>query len=79
MERESIFIDSKEKLNKKIQELEKEKHELILELRESHQKYNDLKKRYNNLSNEFSLLLCEVRGDKNEDNIRKSEERITRY
>lgn len=72
MERESIFIDSKEKLNKKIQELEKEKHELILELRESHQKYNDLKKRYNNLSNEFSLLLCEVRGDKNEDNSRNS-------
>ena len=71
MDKESIFIDSKEKLNNKIKELEKEKLELILELRESHQKYNDLKKRYNNLSNEFSLLLCEVRGDKNENNRSK--------
>lgn len=68
MDKESIFIDSKEKLNNKIKELEKEKLDIIIEKRELQQKYNDLKKRYNNLSGEFNLLLCEVRGGKNEDN-----------
>lgn len=64
----SIFVDDKQKLQKEVDLLKKELNRVKVEKKELLQNYNDLKKRYNNVSREISLLLCEVRENKNDNN-----------
>ena len=64
----SIFNDNKNKLLKEVESLKKELIELKQEKKELLFKYNELKKRYISLSENFNLLLCEVRENKNDNN-----------
>lgn len=65
-----------EKTTEDIEQLKKELYELRMDYGELRRKYEDLKKRYIRQNNE---LLEYMKGEVYEDNIRKSEERTSRY
>jgi len=62
--RESTTIFRENRLEDKIQELEKQLFDNRIEKKEILRKYDELKKRYNSLSSKYNSLLCEVANEK---------------